>query len=1033
MKYTCLLLLFCMAAFGQCPVISQQPENQSDCEGNSIRMRCIATPGSIFQWERKRPTDANYVSISGATGSSYQILPSGDANNPSGTLYRAKVSLGTCSIYSNPAEISLHKISSILNPGICERGSGILEVQLSELSAASATTYQWSRSTDGQSYSDISDDTNFSGSQTKNLQISNALLGFSGQKFKVRVLFSITSNNDNEGSLTNENQTTTCPRTSTEVSLQIKSSPVPVHSATIYKGCLGAPIGINSTGCSPYTTQWYDANQQKIGTGARISVLQLTKTPMLYKATCIKLGCESLASTGTSAQAYDIPAAPLNAGTPSAICPGNSIVFKATGGTNNIWYLTESATSSLSTATNLTVNTTGDLGIAPNKLTRWVSQKINECESPRTAIEVIIPPALSASAGQSTTITSTSFYDTKAFVTARGGTPPYRFQWTANTNVPILSPTDANPKIGPFTTPGYVKITLHDQLNCIAQDSIYISLEEYKVNPPTLPIAGIPGNTGFPEPMVGGNEPITKEPFDPLDGNNQPPTGGISDEGKEGEENVSEGNNLQPPIEPPTKNPEPMIPERTMMEVKLIQHCDTESYYIEVTGCPAQTNYYNQYGPEIRIGSGNNVSFQVSFEKYVTIRCDGGNADPINLTLKGLQRPIVQTSKNFNSYLCAGDQLELKANLPMEIQFIAWEKDGHLISESQSFKSMVFETGQYQAVVNKLGCIHRSDIIPVPVHPMAKIPSIQVARNSICVQDSLQISLLKPEAYFEWNIAEKSSTIRQKTNSVGVERFMARQSIDGYCWSDWSKAQEVYIHPLPEKPRILTLENQQMCDGETRTLHASKAFAYQWNTDATEDSIQVYQSGEFFLHTRNEWGCLSPKSEDVFIYNRPKPELPILFPVGSFFLQAQNSNDVSAYEWTWKDRFLADSSAKIKTYGSGTYYARAKKTYFLDMNPTIQCWSPQAKILFEIQKEHEGFSVYPNPSNGEKINIEIWKDIRQGTLSLIDFRGILLQTWEFPDSKDRMEINISGIKQGEFVLRLNSPDYQASKVLMLNP
>jgi hypothetical protein len=282
-------------------------------------------------------------------------------------------------------------------------------------------------------------------------------------------------------------------------------------------------------------------------------------------------------------------------------------------------------------------------------------------------------------------------------------------------------------------------------------------------------------------------------------------------------------------------------------------------------------------------------------------------------------------------------------------------------------------------------------------------------------------------------VAEKSSTILRKTNTAGKESFKARQSIDGYCWSDWSPPQEVSIHPLPEKPRILPLENQQMCDGEIRTLHATKAFAYQWNTDATEDSIQVYQSGKFFLHTRNEWGCLSPRSDDVFIYNRPKPELPILFPVGSFFLQAQNSNEVSAYEWTWKDRFLVDTSAKIKTYGSGIYYARAKKTYFLEKNPTIQCWSPHAKIHYEIQEEHDGFSVYPNPSTGEKINIEIWKDIRQGTLSLIDFRGIILQTWEFPDSKDRMEINISGMKQGQFVLRLNSPDYQTSKVLLLNP
>ena len=1070
MKYTWLLLLFCLSAFGQCPVISKQPEHQSDCDGNSIRMVCLASAGALFQWERKRPSDATYISIMGATGSSYQIFPSGDVNNPTGTLYRAKVSLGSCSVYSDPAEISLHKISSILNPGICERGSGSLEVQIPDASNASANSFQWSRSTDGLTYSDIRDDATFSGSQTKSLRISNALLALSGQKFKVRVLFSITPNNDNEGSLTNENQTSTCPRTSIEVSLQIKSSPVPVHATTLYKGCLGAPIGINSTGCSPYTTQWYDSNQQKIGVGARISVVQLNKNPVLYKATCVKLGCESLPSLGTSAQAYDIPPAPVNAGTPASICPGNTIVFKASGGTNNIWYLTESATSALSTATNLSVSSTTNSGTDPFTITRWVSQKINECESPRTAIDVKVPIMLSASAGQSTTINPSSFYDTKDFVSARGGTPPYRYQWTTSNHVTILSPTDSNPKIGPYTSPGYVRITLTDQANCVAKDSIYISLSA-KVPPPvepdnpTSPVgANSPGN---PDPVsIGSADPGNGQNIGlggvrdlgngqgttngntgntsgetGSGGNSQPSPGQISS-GENTELGISGGQSGLDPNSTIGPSPtggmevrqlEPVIPPRTTMIVTKTQHCDTESYHITVEGCPAVTNFYNQYGPDKLIGTGNIISFQVSYEKYVTIRCDGGNADPINLTLEGLQKPQILISKNFDAFLCAGNPLEIKTTLPPETHLIGWEKDGHLISESPILQAHVFESGQYQAVVNKLGCIHRSEIISVPVHPMAKTPTIQGERNSMCVQDSLSVSLLKPEAFFEWNENEKTSTIRRKTNKEGIEVFKARQSIDGFCWSDWSKPYEITVHPLPEKPTILPIENYQMCDGETRTLTASKAFRYHWNIGTTQDTIQVRHSGEFFLHTSNEWGCISPTSEHVRLYNRPKPATPLLFALGSYFLQAHNTLSISAYEWSWKDRILPDSNSKIKAFASGIYQVRAKKTYVLANNPTINCWSPTAQIPFEPQEFHHGFSVYPNPSTGEKINIEIWKDIRQGIISLIDFRGITLQTWEIQDSKDRIEINITGIKQGEYVLRLSSPDFQADKVIYLNP
>ena len=393
MKLSFLLyfILFDFLAFSQCPTINLHPKSQTDCDGNSIRMICQATAGSSYQWERKRPQDGNYSPITGANLNAYQIFPSGDANSPTGTLYRVKVALNSCTIYSQAAEITLTKISSILNPSICERGIGILEVQMPEISVSKAISFQWTRAIGGGNFTDISDDANFKGSQTKNLTINNAPASLQGQRFKIRIQYSITLNNDNEGSLNNENQVSSCPRTSNEVTLTIKSSPQLIHSSSMYTGCLGAPILINSTGCSPYVTQWYDENENKLGTGAKIFVTHTDLNPKIYKATCLKLGCESLPSLGTSAQAFNVPAAPSNAGTPTATLLESSIIFKATGGTNNMWYLNENDTKVISTATTLSVAVPINTGTSAIELVRWVSQKVNNCESPKTAIRVSIP------------------------------------------------------------------------------------------------------------------------------------------------------------------------------------------------------------------------------------------------------------------------------------------------------------------------------------------------------------------------------------------------------------------------------------------------------------------------------------------------------------------------------------------------------------------------------------------------------------------------------------------------------------------
>lgn len=372
------MLLLPFLSLAQCPQISQQPQSQADCEGNSIRMIVISN-GSQFQWERKRPQDSHFTAISGATQANYQIMPSGNTSHPNGTAYRVKIGLGSCSVYSEIATITLRRINSMLNPSICERGTGSLMVQTSE----GAMRFQWSRSIKGGPYQDLSDNETYTGSRQAQLNITNASTDLDGQKFRVRIEFSVSQNNDNEGSTSNQNNSLTCPRTSNEVTLQIKPSPIPRHAAPRYTGCVHESISVNASGCSPYTTQWYDHQRKALGTGARYLVNLLNLEPRQFFASCVNAGCESPLSNGTLAQAFTKPDAPLNAGTPSEICSGKTITFKASGGSNNVWYLNNTTSTALSTATHYTW-VASDAG----PITRFVSQKINGCESDRTAITV---------------------------------------------------------------------------------------------------------------------------------------------------------------------------------------------------------------------------------------------------------------------------------------------------------------------------------------------------------------------------------------------------------------------------------------------------------------------------------------------------------------------------------------------------------------------------------------------------------------------------------------------------------------------
>jgi hypothetical protein len=116
---TLFFLLLPFLSIAQCASISTQPLPQITCEGDSIRL-VVASSGGTFQWEKRRPTDTKFTSITNARATRYTFL-SGGATHPTGSFYRLKITSSKCIIYSDSVLITLRKAPVVASLTVCEK------------------------------------------------------------------------------------------------------------------------------------------------------------------------------------------------------------------------------------------------------------------------------------------------------------------------------------------------------------------------------------------------------------------------------------------------------------------------------------------------------------------------------------------------------------------------------------------------------------------------------------------------------------------------------------------------------------------------------------------------------------------------------------------------------------------------------------------------------------------------------------------------------------------------------------------------
>ena len=414
---TLFFLLLSFLSIAQCASISTQPLPQITCEGDSIRLLVNSSAGT-FQWEKRRPTDTKFTSITNARATRYAFL-SGGATHPSGSFYRLKITTSKCIMYSDSVLITLRKAPVISSLTVCEKA-------LIPLSSA----YSWT----------------LNRLPVDSLIVVPSLHGAKLKAFARHVTF----------------PTGTCILASNEVSLSVTSLPsAPTHVVKVVKACAGIPFSLNATGCSPSLTFWYNAAGIKMGEGSRLPLVASDSS--IFRASCVKSGCEGPASTGVKTVLFAIPSPPINTSA-TYFCSGINFTLQASGGLNNIWYASETAKSSLSTATAFVINAIHNRSAKDSILVRFASVKINDCESDRIPITVRIKPHLKLLPLSPISLTGERTLTVPEAQTING-TPPYKISYNST----------AKSLFGPFTTNGFFFRTVTDLLGCYTKDTTLVN------------------------------------------------------------------------------------------------------------------------------------------------------------------------------------------------------------------------------------------------------------------------------------------------------------------------------------------------------------------------------------------------------------------------------------------------------------------------------------------------------------------------------------------------------------------------------
>ncbi|ADB41072.1 sialate O-acetylesterase [Spirosoma linguale] len=346
-----------------------------------------------------------------------------------------------------------------------------------------------------------------------------------------------------------------------------------------------------------------------------------------------------------------------------------------------------------------------------------------------------------------------------------------------------------------------------------------------------------------------------------------------------------------------------------------------------------------------------------------------------------------------------------------------------------------------QAWFESLNAVFFSSSRPLPPLPQ---PTIAV----VCSPAANSINLTLPSLFKSYSWSSGQTTQNITVTQPGVYRATLK---DAYGNTFLSPALDLQGPIQPATPTISLASQpgkvvdfqQQVCADSTLSLLANTSanstgvWSYSTTTSVTK-AIKLSTSGSYTLQAVNVYGCKSAQPATVNLTVRPKVPTPTIEQIGAYSLQAvlprPTGGQPDLFDWRRAaGEVIPQTGAVVKVIVSENYSARTKTTFTLNSGSALTCFSDfSTPKAFTFDRSNGGVSIYPNPSSNGMVTIETIEDLVDASVDVFSLGGQKLFSSQVPSFNERKAIDLTGLSQGVYLVRVRSAGFDVSRRIIIN-
>ncbi|AQG82580.1 T9SS type A sorting domain-containing protein [Spirosoma montaniterrae] len=326
---------------------------------------------------------------------------------------------------------------------------------------------------------------------------------------------------------------------------------------------------------------------------------------------------------------------------------------------------------------------------------------------------------------------------------------------------------------------------------------------------------------------------------------------------------------------------------------------------------------------------------------------------------------------------------------------------------------------------------------PLPPLPT---PSITVACNT--ANNALTMTLPNLYQSYVWDSGQRTQSI-----TVTQPRVYQAKLKDRFGNTFLAPAVDVQAPIQPTTPTVSLASQpdqpasaqQQICADSTLSLIANTSANSTaiWSNSAVGRAISLNQPGNYALQAVNVYGCRSPQVSGISLTVRPKVPTPTIEQVGTYSLQAVvppgTDGQTDQFDWLRNGELIPQNGVVAKVTVTANYAARTKRTFRLSNGNNLMCLSDYSPLKsFVFNQADGGLSVYPNPSADGRVTVETVENLPDAEIDVFSLQGQKLFSGQVPVLNERKSVDLSGLSQGVYIVRVRASGFNVSRRIVIN-